>query len=200
MKTFLVTMLALTACLRASAQVSVDLGLDQEQFLPNEAVKLAVDFPQLHCCDTFNFSRFMAGEVGNVCIPGGETCFPSIFSSLLGMRLDLWSLALCCRRRLLADAALLLPIDLLAQVANQDGPHAGVAVQQDLQVLVSQEGDLAAHVVEQTFHVVQIGAHLRQIVVRFARRWPRRGLRRSVCLTLPALGRRTELPASALCP
>ena len=42
MKTFLVTMLALTACLRASAQVSVDLGLDQEQFLPNEAVKLAV--------------------------------------------------------------------------------------------------------------------------------------------------------------
>src|ERR1019366_330301 len=144
-----------------------------------------------YCCDTFNFSRFMAGEVGNVCIPGGETCFPSIFSSLLGMRLDLWSLALCCPRRLLCASA---------QVANQDGPHAGVAVQQDLQVLVSQEGDLAAHVVEQTFHVVQIGAHLRQIVVRFARRWPRRGLRRSVCLTLPALSRRTELPASALCP
>src|ERR1022692_3652295 len=26
-----------------------------------------------YCCDTFNFSRLMAGEVGNVCIPGGET-------------------------------------------------------------------------------------------------------------------------------
>jgi hypothetical protein len=42
MKTFLISLLALTACLRASAQVTVDLGLDQEQFLPNEAVKLAV--------------------------------------------------------------------------------------------------------------------------------------------------------------
>src|ERR1017187_5062430 len=42
MKTFLISLLALTACLHASAQVSVDLGLDQEQFLPNEAVRLAV--------------------------------------------------------------------------------------------------------------------------------------------------------------
>jgi len=42
MKIFLVAVLALTAFFRASAQVSVELALDQEQFLPNEAVKLAV--------------------------------------------------------------------------------------------------------------------------------------------------------------
>ena len=42
MKTFLVSILALAALCRASAQVSVELGLDQEQFLPNEAVRLAV--------------------------------------------------------------------------------------------------------------------------------------------------------------
>ena len=134
-------------------------------------------------------------------VPSGTTSFPSLFRSLLGMWLDLRSLALCCRWRLFAGAALLLTIDLEPQVANQDGPHAGVAVQQDLQVLVSQEGDLAAHVVEQALHVVEIGAHLRQIVTRFARRWLRRSLpRRSVCLTLLALSRRTEVPASALRP
>src|ERR1039457_3530701 len=42
MKTFLVSILALAALCRASAQVSVELGLDQEQFLPNEAERLAV--------------------------------------------------------------------------------------------------------------------------------------------------------------
>jgi hypothetical protein len=42
MKTFLVSILALAAFFRASAQVSVELGLEQDQFLPNEAVKLAV--------------------------------------------------------------------------------------------------------------------------------------------------------------
>src|ERR1019366_4303543 len=142
----------------------------------------------------------MDDKVGKIDIPSEGTCFPSLFSSLLGMRLDLWSLALCCRRHLFAAPALLLAVDLQAQGANQDRPHAGVAVQQDLQVLVSQKGDLAAHVVEQTLHVVQIGSHLRQIVTRFARRWPRRGLSRSVCLTLPVLRRRLGLPASALRP
>jgi hypothetical protein len=42
MKTFLVSILALAGLFRASAQVSVDLALDQDQFLPNEAVRLAV--------------------------------------------------------------------------------------------------------------------------------------------------------------
>jgi hypothetical protein len=42
MKTFLVLVLALTAGFRAAAQVSVELALDQDQFLPNESVRLAV--------------------------------------------------------------------------------------------------------------------------------------------------------------
>lgn len=42
MKTLLVSVLALVAFFRASAQVSLELTLDQEQFLPNEAVRLAV--------------------------------------------------------------------------------------------------------------------------------------------------------------
>jgi hypothetical protein len=42
MKIFLVSLLALTAWLRAPAQVSLELALDQDQFLPNEAVRLAV--------------------------------------------------------------------------------------------------------------------------------------------------------------
>ena len=42
MKTLLVSILALTALFRVSAQVSVDLAMDQDQFLPNEAMRLAV--------------------------------------------------------------------------------------------------------------------------------------------------------------
>ncbi len=42
MKIFLVLFLALTAGFRAAAQVNVDLALDQDQFLPNESVRLAV--------------------------------------------------------------------------------------------------------------------------------------------------------------
>ena len=42
MKTFLVLVLAGVALFRAPAQVSVELAMDQDQFLPNEAVKLAV--------------------------------------------------------------------------------------------------------------------------------------------------------------
>ena len=42
MKIFLVLFLALAAGFRAAAQVSVDLALDQDQFLPNESVRLAV--------------------------------------------------------------------------------------------------------------------------------------------------------------
>jgi hypothetical protein len=42
MKTFVVLFLALAACLTAAAQISVELALDQDQFLPNEAVKVAV--------------------------------------------------------------------------------------------------------------------------------------------------------------
>jgi hypothetical protein len=42
MKTFLALLLTTMIFSRASAQVSVELGLDQEEFLPNEAVRLAV--------------------------------------------------------------------------------------------------------------------------------------------------------------
>ena len=42
MKTLFVSVLAFVAFFRASAQVSLELALDQEQFLPNEAVRLAV--------------------------------------------------------------------------------------------------------------------------------------------------------------
>jgi len=42
MKTLFVSILALLACFRISAQVSVDLALDQQQFLPNEPIRLAV--------------------------------------------------------------------------------------------------------------------------------------------------------------
>lgn len=42
MKTLFVSVLAVVAFFRASAQVSLELTLDQEQFLPNEAVRLAV--------------------------------------------------------------------------------------------------------------------------------------------------------------
>src|ERR1017187_10632426 len=120
--------------------------------------------------------------------------------SLLLWRYISFGTRLVCQRRLFASSALLLAVDLQPQVANQDRPHAGIAVQQDLQVLVPQKGDLAAHVVEQTLHVVEVDSHLRQIVTRFARRWLRRSLRRSVCLTLPALSHRTEPPVSALRP
>ena len=57
-------------------------------------------------------------------------------------------LRLGCGRCPFAGSALLLAIDLQPQVANQDRPHAGVGVQQDLQILVPQKRDLAAHVVE----------------------------------------------------
>lgn len=42
MKTLLVSVFALVALFRTSAQVSLDLALDQDQFLPNEAIRLAV--------------------------------------------------------------------------------------------------------------------------------------------------------------
>jgi len=42
MKTFLVTALAMLALLRAAAQVSVEVVLDQEQFLPSESLPVAV--------------------------------------------------------------------------------------------------------------------------------------------------------------
>ena len=42
MKLFPVLVLTLAACCRSLAQVSVELTLDQEQFLPNEAVRVAV--------------------------------------------------------------------------------------------------------------------------------------------------------------
>lgn len=47
MKTFFVFGLAVLAFFRASAQVSVDLSLDQEQFLPSEAVPLTVKITNL---------------------------------------------------------------------------------------------------------------------------------------------------------
>lgn len=47
MKTFLVSILALAAFCRASAQVTVELALDQDQFLPNEAVRVAVKITNL---------------------------------------------------------------------------------------------------------------------------------------------------------
>ncbi len=42
MKLFLVSVLALTAWFRAPAQVSMELTLDQEQFLPSEAIRVTV--------------------------------------------------------------------------------------------------------------------------------------------------------------
>lgn len=42
MKTLFVSVLALVACFCASAQVSLDLALDQDQFLPDEPVRLTV--------------------------------------------------------------------------------------------------------------------------------------------------------------
>ena len=60
-------------------------------------------------------------------------------------------------------------------------------IQQDLQILVLQKRDLAAHVVEHALHVVQVGAHLRQIVagseVDGCAACPA-----AVCLILPILG------------
>jgi len=42
MKTLLVFTFALMAFFRASAQVDIDLSLDQDYFLPSEAIPLAV--------------------------------------------------------------------------------------------------------------------------------------------------------------
>jgi hypothetical protein len=42
MKTLLVSLLALVTLARASAQVKMELALDQDQFLPNEAIRLTV--------------------------------------------------------------------------------------------------------------------------------------------------------------
>lgn len=42
MKTLLIVVLSLAAWLRVPAQVNLDLALDQDQFLPNEAIRLAV--------------------------------------------------------------------------------------------------------------------------------------------------------------
>jgi hypothetical protein len=56
MKTLLVSVLALVAFFSASAQVSMELALDQDQFLPNEPIRLAVKISntsgqQLHLGD-----------------------------------------------------------------------------------------------------------------------------------------------------
>ena len=63
MKTFLVLILAALALLRASAQVSVELMLDQEQFLPSESVPVAVKITnrsgqRLHFGETANWLTF----------------------------------------------------------------------------------------------------------------------------------------------
>ncbi len=42
MKTFFVTVLALLGFFRAQAQISMELALDQDEFLPNEAIRMAV--------------------------------------------------------------------------------------------------------------------------------------------------------------
>jgi len=42
MKTFLVLVLAVLGFLRATAQMSVEMTMDQEQFLPSEAIPIAV--------------------------------------------------------------------------------------------------------------------------------------------------------------
>jgi hypothetical protein len=56
--------------------------------------------------------------------------------------------------------AVLLVIELAAQVANEDGPHADVGVEQNLEILIPQEVDLALHIVHQAFHLIQVSAHL----------------------------------------
>jgi hypothetical protein len=42
MRTLFVSVLALLACFRAAGQVSMDLALDQNEFLPNEAIRVTV--------------------------------------------------------------------------------------------------------------------------------------------------------------
>jgi len=69
---------------------------------------------------------------------------------------------------------LLRGLQLSAQISNQDRPHLRICSQQDLQILIVQEFDLAAHVHVQAVHFVQIVADLRETVIS-----PRRGLLRN---------------------
>ena len=54
----------------------------------------------------------------------------------------------------------LLFVQLAPEVADEDSPHADVGVKQDLKVLVTHEVDLSLHVIHETFHLIEIGAHL----------------------------------------
>jgi hypothetical protein len=68
MKMLLVSILALLAFCRAPAQVSLELGLDQDQFLPNEAIRLAVKITnrsgqQLHLGADANWLTFSVESI-----------------------------------------------------------------------------------------------------------------------------------------
>jgi len=60
---------------------------------------------------------------------------------------------------------LLLKLYLPAQITDQNRPHLRIRTQQDLQILIAQKFDLAAHIHVQTLHFVEIVAHLRQVII-----------------------------------
>lgn len=78
MKTLLISTLALFAFFRAEAQVTLDLAQDQDQYLPNEAIRLAVKITnrsgqQLHLGATPTWLTFNAeSEDGPVVVQKGE--------------------------------------------------------------------------------------------------------------------------------
>lgn len=78
MKKFFVIGLALLAFFRATAQVSMDLVLDQDQFLPNETIRVAVKITntsgqQLHLGATPTWLTFsMEASDGTVVVKNGE--------------------------------------------------------------------------------------------------------------------------------
>ena len=69
MKTFLVAAVVAMAFLRASAQVDLDLAMDQEQFLPSESMPMAVKITnrsgqRLHLGADANWLTFNVESLG----------------------------------------------------------------------------------------------------------------------------------------
>ena len=59
---------------------------------------------------------------------------------------------------------LFLPRQLTSQIADQDRPHLRIRSQQDLQVLIVQKLDLAAHIQIQAVHLVQVVPYLCEVI------------------------------------
>ena len=85
-------------------------------------------------------------------------------------------------RRRKRQAAALFPVELLPHVPDQDGPHAGVGAQQDLQILIVEELDLAAHVAQQALHFVEVAPHLGRPVTSHGRALGLRSWKRSLSI------------------